>query len=141
MPYTEIRRPYVNGQPVGVVEAEAGGSNRSSMAQWVIDNQIVTEGMLEHPSGPVQANSRGKLDPSKLGIALPPPTVSGKRTVASGSQNTWTITNYSSFSQYVVQVTGAASFTVDKDTIQITAGSAGVMNLIINGRQHAITVQ
>lgn len=141
MPYTEIRRPYANGQPVGVVEVEAGGSNVSQMPQWVNNNQIVTESMLEHPRGPVQANGRGKLDPSKLGIALPPPTVSGKRTVAIGSTNTWTITNYNSFSQYQIQVTGAASYVINKDLIQITAGSAGTINLTINGRQHAITVQ
>lgn len=141
MPYTEIRRPYVNGQPVGIVESEAGGSNDSNMPSWVQRNQVVTESMLEQHGGPVQANSRGKLDPNKLGIALPPPTVAGKKTVTAGSVNSWFITNFCSFSAYSITITGAASYTITNDLIRITAGSAGTITLTINGRTYPITVQ
>ena len=141
MPYTEIRRPYVNGQPVGIVETEAGGSNSSNMPSWVQRNQVVTESMLEQHGGPVQANPRGKLDPTKLGIALSPPTVAGKKTVTAGSVNSWFITNFCSFSSYNITVTGAASFTVNKDIIRITAGPAGTITLAVNGRTYPIIVQ
>ena len=141
MPYTEIRRPYVNGQPVGIVESEAGGSNGSDMPSWVQRNQVVTENMLEQHGGPVQANTRGKLGPSKLGIALPPPTVAGKKIVTAGSVNSWLITNFCSFSTYNITITGAASHTITKDLIQITAGSAGTITLTINGRTYPIIVQ
>lgn len=141
MPYTEIRRPYVNGQPVGVVESEAGGSNKTNMPAWVQANQVVTESMLEQHGGPVKANLRGKLDPSKLGIALPPPTVAGKKTVTAGSVNSWFITNFCSFSTYSITITGAASYTITKDLIRITAGSAGTITLTVNGRTYPIIVQ
>ena len=141
MPYTEIRRPYVNGQPVGIVETEAGGSNSSNMPSWVQRNQVVTESMLEQHGGPVQANPRGKLDPTKLGIGLSPPTVAGKKTVTAGSVNSWFITNFCSFSSYNITVTGAASFTVNKDIIRITAGPAGTITLAVNGRTYPIIVQ
>ena len=141
MPYTEIRRPYANGQPVGIVETEAGGSNSSNMPNWVQRNQVVTENMLEQHGGPVRANARGKLDPNKLGIALPPPTVAGKRIVSPGSVNSWFITNFCSFSSYNITVSGAASYTITKDLIRITAGAAGTITLSVNGRTHLITVQ
>ena len=141
MPYTEIRRPYVNGQPVGVVETEAGGSNGSNMPSWVQRNQVVTESMLEQHNGPVRANARGKLDPNKLGITLPPPTIAGKRIVSPGSVNSWFITNFCSFSAYSITITGAASYAITKDLIRITAGSAGTITLKVNGRDHLITVK
>ena len=141
MPYTEIRRPYVNGQPVGVVETEAGGSNGSNMPSWVQRNQVVTESMLEQHNGPVRANARGKLDPNKLGITLPPPTVAGKRIVTPGSVNSWFITNFCSFSTYSITITGAASYTITNDLIRITAGPAGTITLTVNGRTYPITVQ
>ena len=141
MPYTEIRRPYANGQPIGIVESEAGGSNGSNMPSWVQRNQVVTENMLEQHGGPVQANPRGKIDPSKLGFASPPPTVAGKKVVTAGSVNSWFITNFCSFSTYSITITGAASYTITKDLIRITAGSAGKITLTINGRTYPITVQ
>lgn len=141
MPYTTNKRPSVSGQPSGKVETECGGTGTDAVTNWIGENLVVTESMFDTNGGPVKANSRGKLDPSLLGITFPVPTIAGKKTVPPNSSNSWLITNFSSFNTYNISVTGAVNFSITNDVISITAGANGPINLRVNGRDHFITVQ